>query len=434
MKKSYYNYIIEYNKTHNLIFNGLSCKGFLISIKNSDKLVQVINEPNTFKYEPAYNPLIEKLKKGGFIVDKDVNELDCIKKFYESNRSNNNHFLLSILTTYNCNFSCWYCTQHHNHEYINSSTVNHIKKCIKHIIEERAIKIFEINWFGREPLLYPDVIIDISDYTKKLCNNNNITFVNGITTNGSLLNLDLVKKIKAVDLFTFQITIDGNKTNHNKIRKCDELLNSFDLICNNIKLLIDWIPQCDITLRFNYTSQNLSTEVIDDINRLFSPFYRNRIEFLPRKVWQENFENISSIKLKDLILKAKDSGYRVNNDYDIHHGMCYGENKNYYTIFQNGCVDKCANIDLSMTRGYFNNDGKIEWSEKIWESENTIFNNKTPCTSCKYLPLCMGPCPVRRRSMKMKNEKFHCMFTNKEHYFTHLIQSYFDSIKSNHNE
>ena len=83
-------------------------------------------------------------------------------------------------------------------------------------------------------------------------------------------------------MFTFQITIDGNKTNHNKIRKCDELLNSFDLICNNIKLLIDWIPQCDITLRFNYTSQNLSTEVIDDINRLFSPFYQYFGKFLPK--------------------------------------------------------------------------------------------------------------------------------------------------------
>lgn len=219
---------------------------------------------------------------------------------------------------------------------------------------------------------------------------------------------------------------------HNNVRFNSSIADSFSIICNNIINLIDTIPNVDITLRYNYTSKNLTLDVIDDLNRYIPNEYRKKIQFFPRKVWQSKESDINETSLSKLIQKANDSGYSVNTSYDIAHGFCYAEKKHFNTIFYNGTVDKCSNIDLSMARGILDKNGEIKWMHDIEEYSKTVFNTENECSECRYLPICLGLCPISRRNNLRYNKPYLCNFHNREKYFNASILRYANKfLKSN---
>lgn len=65
---------------------------------------------------------------------------------------------------------------------------------------------------------------------------NNIEFCGQITTNGALLDEKLIRQLSSVKIDRYQITIDGNRENHNQTKKVKNSTSSFDLILNNVNL------------------------------------------------------------------------------------------------------------------------------------------------------------------------------------------------------
>lgn len=158
---------------------------------------------------------------------------------------------------------------------------------------------------------------------------------------------------------------------------------------------------------------------------MFPINYRQRIEFFPRKVWQISAEKISQKSLEHLCDVVQQAGFKVNKTYDIDDFICYGNYNNYYTIFHDGTVDKCANIELKDVRGRLNSHGDIEWNTSLDEFNQSVFTMDIPCRQCKYLPLCMGPCPVRRRAILEGTDDGFCPIKNKSAYFSEMISNYF---------
>lgn len=427
MKESKYNYHIPLNENQIIVFNGISLRFFVISKVNHKELIRVLSDISEYEISDKHSSLLKTMYDNGFIIPNEKDEFQFIKMKYEFH-NNSSHYLLSILPTYKCNFSCWYCVQHHKNEFISPEIISRIKKHIKTYIQENSISVLELAWFGGEPLLSAESIIDISLYAKEFCKSNHIKFINGITTNGSLLTNELIRDFAEIELNDYQITIDGNREFHNKIRFNKNIKDSFHLICNNIRTILDCIPKCNITLRYNYTANNISNTIIHDLNNEFPLEYRKKIVFFPRQVWQEDEEKISELKLQELVHNAENSGYIVNTNNDVLHPYCYGEKKHYNTIFQNGTVDKCANISLNETRGELSNDGHIIWFKSQPEYQNTIFSTNNICLKCKYLPLCMGPCPVKRKLFLESGEPYKCIITNKRLYFSNIITGFCKTI------
>lgn len=424
---SKYNYFLAYKNSKIIVFNGLSKQFFLVSEKNSDLMKKVIGTPEEYSSKESYASLIDKLRKNGFIHDENINEKDLIAEYY-SDYVNNDSYLLIILTTYDCNFHCWYCTQSHNDENLTDNIVCRIKKHIAKYLIDNNIKHFNLSWFGGEPTLQYDRIIDISLFAKEFCLQHNIGFSNSITTNGSLLSDHMIDGFISCNLNRYQITIDGAKFKHNQVRFNNLIPDSFSVICNNIRKLIDKIPNIEITLRYNYTSKNLEFDVIDDLNSLLPVEYRNIIEFFPRKVWQEKEENISDIKLEELYEKAIKSGYNVNQIHDVINNLCYAERKNFNTIFQNGEVDKCSNLNEGTRRGILDESGNILWKVSLPEYDNRLFPYSKLCSECRHLPVCMGLCPARRRINFEHNKSFKCIFDDPDKIINAEIRNYVSGI------
>lgn len=142
MKPSLYNYYIKTDDDKLLIvFNGLTKSFFLVTIQNADSIKYVINHPNEYIERKEFLSLINSLSSKGFILEDNISELDCIERDYYQ-YINSDTYLLLILTTYNCNFNCWYCVQEHNNEFLSSETSGRIKKHIAKYLIENNIKIF----------------------------------------------------------------------------------------------------------------------------------------------------------------------------------------------------------------------------------------------------------------------------------------------------
>ena len=95
---------------------------------------------------------------------------------------------------------------------MSKETIERIKKHIKHKIEVEKIPSLSLGWFGGEPLLcFDTVVYPISQYAKQLCKKNKIRYTSSITTNAYLLNEDIISKIIDIELFSYQITLDGDR-------------------------------------------------------------------------------------------------------------------------------------------------------------------------------------------------------------------------------
>ena len=73
----------------------------------------------------------------------------------------------------------------------------------------------------------------------------------------------------------FQITLDGNKSTHNKVRNQNGR-PSFDKIIDNITLICKYIPNVSIILRINYTNDILKHDISETLS-LFPQQIRKNI-------------------------------------------------------------------------------------------------------------------------------------------------------------
>lgn len=424
MKTSKYNYFIPYTNNTYIVFNGITKRFFQISKAYIKPLKHILENPKEYMGELEYKNILQKMKNNGFLIDYNTEELKKIQSEYYSEINQPNYELM-ILPTYNCNFSCWYCVQHHRNEYMNIDIENRTKAHISRYLIENKIKSFTIAWFGGEPLLAFDCIERISKYAKLECQKLHIPFHCTITTNGSLLTEEIIYKMKDLFFDDFQITLDGNKEKHNKTRYNKNCPDSFCVILYNIIKILKIIPNVNLTLRYNYTAENLNHNIINQINSIIPFELRRFIRILPRKVWQEDEERIPIENLRDLFRCFKNSGYNIEHHVDVFH-RCYVENRHFNTIFHNGKVDKCSNIDIVQARGELLKDGIIKWTATPIFDTNNIYTLNSICKRCRFVPICKGPCPSRRERMLEENSNITCIWKNKTKANYNTILNYCD--------
>ncbi len=233
----------------------------------------------------------------------------------------------------------------------------------------------------------------------------------------------MIQEMKDLGFANYQITIDGDPSHHNKVRFNQKVKDSFTLILTNIVTIAQVLPSAEITLRFNYTAQNLSQEMPVEVDKIIGPV-KSSIKLMFRKVWQEQETSELNETLRKVMLQFVKMGYNIIHDYDdFKLTSCYVEKSHYNAVFPDGTVDKCSNRDLLSTRGRLQEDGDIFWNEMPTETRHNVFDEPSECKDCVYLPLCMGPCP-RNRSQLTEDGRICCQHANKHEYFKDEILNY----------
>ena len=419
MKTSIYNYFIPRGNRY-IFFNGITQRFFYVSAENHDRFKDIISHPENTAYQEKYGEFLDRMKVEGFVVDDNVDEMDLIYKDFEKQRYSD-QYMLMILPTYRCNLRCWYCIQEHQDVNLSNDTVERIKKHIGKYLLESGVKRFRLSWFGGEPLLEYDKIVDITRFSKNFCEQNNIEFYSDITTNSLLLNHDRIVLLNDLGVKIYQITIDGCRERHNKV-KISKGNSAFDKAVNNILDIVKTNPDVSCTLRINYSDETLEPgKIMHDVNMLIPYEYRKYVRIIPRRIWQIETFPSELERICELSRIAKNKHYVIRG---VDRGMCYVDYTHFNCIFPNGRVDKCENESLDDTKGFLDENGNIIWSSTNLFEKYQVLSETSDCINCKHLPFCMGPCPQRRNDMAMRYGRIVCKYPDADSAIEKLIVQY----------
>lgn len=412
MKKSKFNFIKMIDGVR-VLFNANTCA---LAVVN-DEFMSVLNEIDngTFLYESHDAQLIEKMIKAGCIYNDDDDELIVMNSRRFMNKYQSSTLALTILPTLDCNFRCTYCFEEHTKGKMNAKTQEGLIAFILRRI--KAIKNLHIMWFGGEPMLYKDIIYDLSNRIKQLCEDNSVTYSAGMVSNGSLFEPDDIDKFKEYHIDRVQFTIDGPPEIHNKRRISISGEDSFGRIIEVVNLLLG--NNIKVNIRINIDKNNIShiDILLFLLKDLVKDYSKLSISFGKVTAYTEVCKNISDDcfgvgeyekqrliwynKLVDMGFEACRNALYPKRKYNY----CGADVANSFVIDMDGKIYKCwnqvgiteencGNVFDDVKLGSVNYTGWVDW--------NPLENEK--CRACKVLPLCMGGCPNNGGNRFLSNE------------------------------
>lgn len=430
-KLSQYNYFLEYNDRM-IYFNGRTGALFSMSHKEHQNIQKLLDDPISFQI--MYTSVFDCFKKWGFILEEDIDEIELIRFKNRTSIFTDKNYRLIINPTEDCTFNCWYCSQHQKTPKggMKEDLVAIVMKHIQYMVEKEKITGLFLDWFGGEPLMYFDeVVYPIAKYALELIKKNNLPYTHHVTTNGYLINENMAQKMAELKLNSFQITLDGDRKRHNKIRNFKGA-PSYDVIIENIKTILKCIPDSFIVLRINFDDNTLNESDILSIFSCFIPEYRKRIQINFVRVWQTVKKNTGkNFMLEELTGKAIEFGYVVDRTNFFHAGRpykCYADRLYHGVINYDGKIYKCT-ARTNKEMGKLHESGWIEWdNEVLCKLYATAAFENEKCLKCKHLPICLGTCSQEKLS---NPDSFDCALdfseTTPEDF---IIDSYMNQINN----
>ncbi|MBE9035722.1 radical SAM protein [aff. Roholtiella sp. LEGE 12411] len=279
---------------------------------------------------------------------------------------------LIILPTEQCNFRCIYCYEDFSIGRMQPETIAGIKA----ILDKRCpnLSYLNLSWFGGEPLVAKNIVLDISEYALSLASKYaHLHYSGSMTTNGYLLDLNTASALANVGVTQYQISLDGPREVHDQSRIRADGKSTFERIWTNLLAIRDSSLPIDINLRLHFTVETfqLIDPLLEDIKKEFLPdsrfsVYFKSIEHLGSpndaaiRIFSET-EKEAAIKTLEAKLFGKNlqapENVSVPDDY-----VCYASRPNSLVIRANGSVGKCT-VALSDERnniGTLRPDGRLD--------------------------------------------------------------------------
>lgn len=408
LKVSYYNITVKLSDGGSLLFNSRSRAMVGLSPEETD-IVAALTERQSFKPNEIVNAvLLKSLQNSGFIVLSGLNELDSVETDYKGVRGDKNSLSLTIAPTMACNFGCSYCFQ----GLIKSTKKmgNEVQDAIIEFVKSFTdIKNLSIVWYGGEPLMGRDSIYRLSDRLIAWCDKRGINYSAGIVSNAYFLTSEVAAQLYSRRVKWVQITIDGDKETHDKMRPLTSGKGSYDKIVSNISEVLRDTP-LSISTRVNVGSRNVDRAhaMLDEMDAMgfakagnFSVYFAT-IEASTPESGTASDEALMKADFHQAVLQLENRARKLGMSQtikapDSFMGMCVAAQENGYVISGSGDVHKCWENAHDETK----RTGTIFEPEKLSESVNSQiwaqwspFDNET-CSSCKILPMCGGFCGHR---------------------------------------
>ena len=107
MRRSRYNNYIRLTDSRVLGYNAFRRRFVVLD----EDVYAALSEDSTLSR--LSEERIAELRKGGFIIEDDLDELDVLDNEIEKNNFSESYYELHVNPTLDCNFRCWYCYEQH---------------------------------------------------------------------------------------------------------------------------------------------------------------------------------------------------------------------------------------------------------------------------------------------------------------------------------
>ncbi len=215
----------------------------LKSSYNEDEIKECISE-------------VKELVEDGQLFTEDIYE-PFVEKFKEKRQTVVKALCLHI--AHDCNLACKYCFaeegEYHGRRALMSFEVG--KKALDFLVANSGNRVnLEVDFFGGEPLMNWDVVKQLVAYGRSLEKPNNKKFRFTLTTNGVLLN-DEVMEFVNKEMSNVVLSLDGRKEVNDRMRPFRTGKGSYDLIVPKFQKLAESRNQTNYYIRGTFTRNNL---------------------------------------------------------------------------------------------------------------------------------------------------------------------------------
>lgn len=299
-----------------------------------------------------------------------------------------NNYFVNLFVTDQCNFKCRYCYEKNekkNKESMDQKTADNVINFIKSTI--KPWQQLTVTFHGGEPLIRFSLITYIIDRLRNELQNES-TF--GITTNGSLLNEEIVEYLAENMQYKLSISIDGNEKTQNFNRPSSANSVNYNDIIKYALIMKEKNPL--FTIRMTYDRYNVN-DLFENIKFFIDNGFDRIIaeaDFMSLEWEQDDFDIIYEqfIKVNKYISSIQDrriTVYPVNSENICLNKCTAGHD--YYTISTKGKIYPCTMV--------INNDefciGDV--TTGINKSElkkiDSITSKETEgCSECSYKKFC----------------------------------------------
>jgi len=343
---------------------------------------------------------ITGLRKGHFIVEKNKNEIEEIRKRKIEIQENNTVIGLQILPLFRCNFNCTYCFQKpiRNEKVMPKNVMDGIISWLEGKIKSTT-KVLNIMWFGGEPLLALDQFKYLSKNFIDITDARNIRYYSNIITNGYLLNNSNIQLLLENGVKSAMVTIDGTEKVHDGRRMLKNGGKTWRVIIDNLKKALN--RGLSVTIRINIDKTNINAidhlledlekeRILNDVGYFFGliSHFGNACSSIQDNLlsMEETDKILKQKKIMDILSRANNFKYRVPADLV----GCVASAKHSYVVCPSGELYKCSKTigDQKEECGnILNPDSNHPNFIKWLDIDN--FNIKL-CSSCSMIPVCRG--------------------------------------------
>ena len=165
---------------------------------------------------------------------------------------------LCLHIAHDCNLACRYCFagegEYHGRRALMSFEVG--KKALDFLVANSGNRVnLEVDFFGGEPLMNWDVVKQLVEYGRSLEKSNNKKFRFTLTTNGILLNDEILEFVNK-EMGNIVLSIDGRKEVHDRMRPFRNGKGSYDLVLPKFEKLAESRNQEKYYVRGTFTKNN----------------------------------------------------------------------------------------------------------------------------------------------------------------------------------
>lgn len=398
MKLSQYSFLLS-NRRGYFLFSTL----FFSIIEVDEHVYRMLSECKCGDKEVNGSSLGDELyttlNNNGFLCESYEEEYLAFREGCINARTDDRDMHVTIVPTMNCCFSCPYCFEKHKKSGVISEGV--IDSIIRYIGNTNPESL-HITWFGGEPLL---ATRQIESFSKKLFKAYQGNYSSDIITTGFPVSGSVVDTLRTGHINDIQITIDGDKENHNKVKFTNQCNDTFSRIIDNIDYISSQIPSINCIIRVNVTKEN-----INDIpflhSKLSARFANRNIWLSPSLVMQNGCacsEQLFSSDEFRIITKEWWEKYKIPTKwiYGIDRTECAIRKPSSIVVLPDGSICRCWEVtgDQEYTIGKLLSDGNITLTEANHEFSKNLGSidpfSIEKCKKCPYLPICYGGCPIK---------------------------------------
>jgi uncharacterized protein len=273
----------------------------------------------------------------------------------------------------------------------------------QYLQDNSCCKKILIDWFGGEPLLCVEVMEIISRKLMSYANDNNIQYSASITTNGRLLDSEMLTRIQKIGIKRAQITVDGMRDIYceSKSAKPQDFDSVIDNICNaadktilsirlnipqnnagNAIAITDYLfKECNLSgmVRIYFAFVRNYSSSPHEMSRAYTDYVDNYFRWLDHVIEHYGMD----MPIKEHIPKRLHQSCGILRNCNI----CVGPSGELYKC--NLLLGDGSHITGDVWHGRYYND-----AENVFLT--TIEAHSNECYRCVYLPICMGGCLAHR--------------------------------------